>query len=159
MIFRFSPGKRHKLFNNIGLYVTTHISQQPCFMIEKPKDLIKAIQGLLAFTGKVLAVTLLYNIICFLIMKGLPPSLFSRIYTMLIFSDALFFMILGVILIVNSFFSTIERHTYRHIGLGRWIYKRIERPRQQERRHDLLRGITLIIIGILFWFLPTFISL
>ena len=120
---------------------------------------MKTVRGLLVFAGKVLSVVSLFNIVCFLIFEGLPPSLFSRIYGMLIFSEALFFMILGVVLVISPYFSTSERHTYQSVGLGRWVNRRIEQSRQRGRRHVLLRGITLIIIGLLFWFLLTFIRL
>lgn len=114
---------------------------------------MKALRGLLIFTGKVMAVTLLYNVVCFLILRALPPLYM----VVLIFAEALFFMILGLVLVISSLFSTLERHGYQYVGLGHWVIRRIEQLKQRGRRHVLLRGITLIIIGLLFWFSLTFI--
>ena len=122
--------------------------------VYKLRKLTEEIPRLLAFVGKVLGVVLLYDIACFLVFRNLPPATFSTLWVVLLFSEGIFFIVLGGILSTSYFFSTIERHKYRRVALAYWgLWKITEKKLTlRERRYALLRAITLVVIGLLFLF-------
>jgi len=69
------------------------------------------------------------------------------------FGQGFFVSVIGGLLVLNSLFSTIERHEWEHIGYGSWKVRRIFKTlTPQERLRCLQKGIIMIIIGLLLIF-------